>query len=155
LDRTTTILEKSQMERRKRDIQRQIDALQSELNALETPGDENTPSNQNPASASNDRFVRCGNLTLDLYTRYVTMDELAVDLPPTSFDYLLVLARHSPDVVDYVTLVSESQGYDTDTREAQELVKWHIHHIRQALEADSRKPVHVINVRGTGYRLLM
>ena len=58
--------------------------------------------------------------------------------------------------VDFQTLVSEAQGYQTDTREAQELVKWHIHHIRQALalEPDARNPVHVINVRGTGYRLV-
>ena len=51
--------------------------------------------------------------------------------------------------------VTEAQGYETDTREAQELTKYHIHHIRQAIEADSRKPKHVINVRGTGYRLVM
>ena len=42
-----------------------------------------------------------------------------------------------------------------NAREAQELTKWHIHHIRQAIEPDSRKPAHVINVRGSGYRLVM
>jgi two-component system response regulator RegX3 len=83
------------------------------------------------------------------------MNDRDVSIPPTSFDYLLALARHSPNVVDYITLVSEAQGYETDTREAQELTKWHIHHIRQAIETDPRKPVHVINVRGTGYRLVM
>jgi two-component system OmpR family response regulator len=83
------------------------------------------------------------------------MDNRAVDLPPTSFEYLLVLARHSPNVVEYQTLVSEAQGYETDRREAQELTRWHIHHIRQAIETDSRKPAHVINVRGTGYRLVI
>ncbi|MCK7527026.1 MAG: helix-turn-helix domain-containing protein [Ignavibacteriales bacterium] len=66
-----------------------------------------------------------------------------------------MLARHSPNIVGYQTLVSEAQGYETDPHEAQELTKWHIHHIRQAIEPDSRKPAHVINVRGTGYRLVM
>ncbi|HEY5728733.1 MAG TPA: response regulator transcription factor [Anaerolineales bacterium] len=156
IDRTNSVLEKSQKERRKREIQRQIESLQAELNALEkVDGDENTGSKPEQVSASNNRYVKCGALTLDLYARRVAMHERDVDLPPTSFDYLLALARHSPNVVDYQTLVSEAQGYETDTREAQELTKWHIHNIRQAIEPDPRKPVHVINVRGTGYRLVL
>ena len=131
IDRTNAILEKHQMERRKREIQRQIESLQTELNALEKGGgEEKSASKPDQASASNDRFVKLGPLSLDLYARYVTMDETAVELSPTSFDYLLSLVRHSPNVVDYQTLVSEAQGYETDTREAQELTKWHIHHIR-------------------------
>jgi len=82
------------------------------------------------------------------------MDEQAINLPPTSFDYLVVLARHAPEVVDYQTLVAEAQGYQADPREAQELTKWHIHHIRQAVETDPRNPTYILNVRGTGYRLL-
>lgn len=156
IDRTNAILEKNLKERRKREIQRQIESLQSELTAIEKGGGEtNADSKPEQASASNDRHVKLGTLTLDLYTRRVMLNNTAVNIPPTSFDYLLVLVRHSPNVVDAQTLVSEAQGYDTDTHEAQELTKWHIHHIRQALESDSRKPVHVINVRGAGYRLIM
>jgi len=155
IDRTEAILLSKQKERRKREIQRQIETLQAELNALENPREENSPSSPQQVSASNDRFVRRGALTLDLHTRRVTMNERVINLPPTSFDYLLALARHAPNVVDYQTLVSEAQGYATDTREAQELTKWHIHHIRQALEPDARNPVHVINVRGAGYRLVI
>jgi DNA-binding response OmpR family regulator len=156
IDRTKSILEKNQKERRKREIQRQIDMLQIELSALEKGSGEVTiDSRPEQTPASNDRFVKLGSLTLDLYARRVTLRNNIVSLPPTSFDYLLVLTRHSPNVVDYQTLVSEAQGYETDTHEAQELTKWHIHHIRQAIEPDGRKPVHVINVRGTGYRLVM
>jgi len=156
IDRTNSILEKNQKERRKREIQRQIEALQTELSALENGnGEETGNSKAEPVPASNDRFVRLGTLSLDLYAHRVTMNDQPVDLPPTSFDYLLSLVRHSPNVVDYQTLVAEAQGYETDVREAQELTKWHIHHIRQAIEPDSRKPIHVINVRGTGYRLVM
>jgi len=156
IERTNSVLEKHQIERRKREIQRQIESLQTELNALEKgDGDEKSASKAAQASAANDRFVKLGSLTLDLYARRVRMDDDAVELSPTSFDYLLSLVRHSPNVVDYQTLVSEAQGYETDTREAQELTKWHIHHIRQAIEPDPRKPIHVINVRGIGYRLVM
>ncbi|NWG34895.1 MAG: response regulator transcription factor [Chloroflexi bacterium] len=156
IERTHAILMKTRKERRKREIQRQIEALQAELITLEkNEGEEKTEAEPKPVSASSDRFVRLGALTLDLYARRVTMNSRAVNLPPTSFDYLLSLARHSPNLVEYRTLVAEAQGYEADLREAQELTKWHIHHIRQAIEPDPRKPVHVINVRGTGYRLVM
>jgi two-component system response regulator MtrA len=155
LDRTQAVLVSKQKERRKREIQRQIEALQAELNSLESQGQDAAQPTPQQAPASDDRFVRRGQLTLDLHTRRVTMNERVINLPPTSFDYLLVLARHAPNIVSFQTLVSEAQGYETDTREAQELTKWHIHHIRQALESDSRKPLYVINVRGTGYRLVI
>ena len=154
IDRTQAILADKQTERRKRELQRQIEALQAELNALENPKGAKEDSQPEQPSAGDDRYVRRGCLTLDLHTRRVTMNTRVVNLPPTSFDYLLALARHAPNVVDFQTLVTEAQGYEADAREAQELAKWHIHHIRQAIEPDTRKPIHVINVRGTGYRLV-
>jgi len=154
IDRTKTVLVNKEKERRKRELQRQIDALQTELNALER---EDLPQ-PDPASQqvqiSDSRFLKRGMLTLDMHTRRVLMNDRAINLPPTSFDYLLVLARHTPNVVDYQTLVSEAQGYETDPHEAQELTKWHIHHIRQTIEPDARNPIFVINVRGIGYRLV-
>ncbi|HXD09059.1 MAG TPA: response regulator transcription factor [Anaerolineales bacterium] len=155
IDRTQTILEYQINERRKREVQRQIDALQAELISLESREADKAVSSTQQVPASDDRFLRRGGLILDLHTKHATMNERAVNLPPTSFDYLLALARHTPNVVDYQTLVSEAQGYETSLREAQELTKWHIHHIRQALEPDARNPIHVINVRGTGYRLVI
>jgi len=155
IDRTQAILIDKQKDRRKRELQRQIDALQTELNALESQRVGKADSTPQQPSASDDRFLRRGDLTLDLHTHRVTMRDQIVNLPPTSFDYLLALARHTPNVVAYQTLVAEAQGYETDLREAQELTKWHVHHIRQAIEPDSRNPIHVINVRGTGYRLII
>lgn len=155
ITRTETVLESRREERRKRELQRQIEVLQAELNALQGRKTEPTDSKPQQVPVSDERFVRCGQLTLDLHTRRVTMNERAVSLPTTSFDFLLVLARHAPNIVDYQTLVSEALGYDTDRREAQELTRWHVHHIRQVIESDIRNPVYVINVRGTGYRLAM
>ena len=153
IDRTQAILSNKQKERRRREIQRQIESLQTELMALDS--DKSSSQTPEQTTTSDERFLRRGLLTLDMHTRRVTMNERVINLPPTSFDYLLVLARHAPNIVDYQTLVSEAQGYETDPREAQELTKWHIHHIRQAIEPDKRNPVHVINVRGSGYRLVI
>ena len=155
IDRTQSILANKQKERRKRELQRQIDMLQAEVMALENTASTNSDPEAQQKDSSDHRFIKRGMLTLDLHTRRVTMNERVINLPPTSFDYLLVLARHTPNIVDYQTLVSEAQGYAADMREAQELTKWHIHHIRQAIEPDKRKPVHVINVRGAGYRLVL
>ncbi|MCA2001821.1 MAG: response regulator transcription factor [Chloroflexi bacterium] len=151
LERARGILASQRKEKRKREIARQIEALQAELRSL-TSGDETSP--PQVAGAAAERFLKRGSLVLDLHKRRLIIREQTINIPPTSFDYLLVLARHSPEVVNYQTLVAEAQGYQTDAREAQELSKWHIHQLRQAIEEDSRAPSILINVRGAGYRLV-
>ena len=72
----------------------------------------------------------------------------------TAFIYLTVLARHAPEAVDYQTLVTEAQGYAVEHSEASELAKYHIHVLRQAIDADKNELGYILNVRGIGYRLL-
>ncbi len=156
LERTRTVLAKLERERRKKEVQSQISNLQAELQELEgQDSSQQVTASTSKALSIDDRFLKCGKLILDLHARRVTIDERLVTLPPASFDYLLVLARHSPNVVDYRTMVVEAQGYQAEIREAQELAKWHVHHIRQAIEPNTQKPVYLINVRGTGYRLVV
>lgn len=153
LERTRAILVRQAREHRKRQIREQIAALQAELERLERVDAEGEGVSLLPDN-ENGRFLTRGKLTLDLHARRVRFEEREVTLPPATFDYLLVLARHAPRVVDYRTLVTEAQGYQVDLREAQELVKWHVHQIRQALEPGERNPRCLINVRRTGYRLV-
>jgi DNA-binding response OmpR family regulator len=150
IERAQTVLENQQKENRKREIASQIEALQAELKSLST----GQTGPLQAASLNTDRFLKRGALTLDLHKRRLLIDEQTINIPPTSFDYLLVLARHSPNVVNYQTLVAEAQGYQADPHEAQELTKWHIHQLRQAIEQDAHYPSYLINVRGTGYRLV-
>jgi DNA-binding response OmpR family regulator len=152
IERTQAILSQREKERRRLEIQSHIQALQSELKSLEH--DEEPHAAPNLTGTMTERFVSRGTVKLDLHTRRVTVSGRVVNLPPTAFDYLLALARHAPNVVDYQTLVSEAQGYQAEAREAQELVKWHIHHIRQAIEPDAQNPIYIINVRGSGYRFV-
>lgn len=153
LERTKAILTRQEKEQRKREIQSQILALQAELKRIED-GNETPTAFTAPGPDASLRFLSRGDLTLDLHARRLTLGARPVNLPPTAFDYLLVLMRHAPNVVDYQTLVAEAQGYQAEAREAQELVKWHIHHIRQAIEPDIRNPTYIINVRGSGYRFI-
>jgi len=150
IERAQSVLENQQRETRKREIALQIEALQAELKSLST-------GKTGPLQAANlniDRFIKRGVLVLDLHKRCLIINEPTINIPHTSFNYLLVLARHSPDVVNYQTLVAEAQGYQADIREAQELTKWHIHQLRQSIEQDAHAPSFLINVRGTGYRLV-
>jgi len=153
IERTRAILSHQEKERRKREIQSQIQALQAELRNIESEGESQTVP-PIPLGTTGERFLSRGTLTLDLHTRRVLIEERIVNLPPTAFDYLLVLVRHAPNVVNYQTLVTEAQGYQAEAHEAQELVKWHIHHIRQAIEPDPQNPTYIINVRGSGYRFV-
>jgi DNA-binding response OmpR family regulator len=150
IERAQSIIVSQQKENRKRQIMEHIEALQAELKSL-------TSGQTGPLQAAtlgSDRFLKRGALVLDLHKRRLIINEQTINIPPTSFDYLLVLARHSPNVVNYQTLVAEAQGYQAEMREAQELTKWHIHQLRQAIEQDAHAPSYLINVRGTGYRLV-
>lgn len=150
IERAQSILASQQKENRKRQIMEHIEALQAELKSL-------TSGQTGPLQAASlgvDRFLKRGTLVLDLHKRRLIINEQVINIPPTSFDYLLVLARHSPNIVNYQTLVAEAQGYQAGMREAQELTKWHIHQLRQAIEIDAHAPSFLINVRGTGYRLV-
>lgn len=151
ISRTESILKKQATERRRRELQSQVVSLQEELRRLE---ESLTPS-ASPAVASSDRFLKRGVLNVDLQARRAIFSERELQLPPAAFDYLVVLTRHAPDVVDYQSLVTEAQGYQTDRREAQELAKWHIHELRDSLEPDPSNPRHILNVRGVGYRLVV
>ncbi len=156
IERTKNILADLKLDQRKKEIRAQIQALQAELMDLEAAGD---PKNAQQVGTSevinsSDRYLKRGKLTLDLHARQVLIDTRTINLQPTAFDYLVVLARHTPHIVDYQTLAAEAQGYQTEARESKELTKWHIHHLREALEVDKANPTLIINVRNSGYRLL-
>jgi DNA-binding response OmpR family regulator len=153
IDRTQAILASQDKERRKRKIQQQIESLQTEMDSLENG--EAIPLEPSFGLLNpRERYLVHGKLSLDLHTHRLAIDGKTITLTPTAFDYLLVLTRHAPNMVDYQTLVTEAQGYQAEFRDAQELAKWHVHHIRQAIEPDSHHPIYLINVRGKGYRLI-
>jgi DNA-binding response OmpR family regulator len=154
IERTRSILAKSKLEQRKKEIREQIQTLQTELKELEATGSVEQSAPEKLAETG-DRYLKRGKLTLDLHARQVLIDSRTITVQPTAFDYLVVLARHTPNIVDYQTLAAEAQGYQTEARESKELTKWHIHHLREALEPDKLNPTLIINVRNSGYRLLV
>jgi len=93
------------------------------------------------------------NLVLDRSTHELRRGDEPIDLTPSEYDILLVLAEQGGAVVDYVTLVKLALGHQLETAEAKELIKRHIYSLRQKIEREPQEPVILLNVRGVGYRL--
>jgi DNA-binding response OmpR family regulator len=101
-----------------------------------------------------ERYLMCGQFQLDLQTRRLLHESQVIPLTPTAFDYLHTLMCHSPHTVPFEDLVAESQGFSVERIDAQEIARWRIHELRKAIETNTRQPIHIITVRGEGYRFL-
>jgi DNA-binding response OmpR family regulator len=113
-----------------------------------------TTSNESSASSpSAERVLTIGALRLDAWHQVATLEGRALPLTPTEFRVLLCLAEHAGAMLSYSQLVRCSQGYESGELEAGELIKPHIHHLRQKLEPDPGAPRYILNVRGKGYML--
>jgi len=153
ISHTRSMLKIQEIERRRKEIQLQITTLQEELRLLD--GENPPPIQSTPSPPLSDmRFIRHGLLSVDIQARRITFDEKEIPLPPSSFDYFLVLTRHAPDTVPFQMLVTEAQGYQVGLSESRALARWHVHVIRQAFEVDPTLP-RILNERGQGYRLIL
>lgn len=97
------------------------------------------------------RFVRSGKLVIDQYHRAATLDGRALDLTTTELNLLARLVEAAPRPVAPRQLVNLALGYDAEEAEAGELIKWHIHHLRQKIEPDPSHPRYIKTVRYAGY----
>jgi DNA-binding response OmpR family regulator len=102
-------------------------------------------------SAQNE--IELGPLRIDTVRQEAELESRVAILTPTELRVLVCLAQHPGRAMSYVQLVMCAQGYETYSAEAAELIKPHIHHLRQKLEADPSKPHYLLTVRGTGYML--
>jgi DNA-binding response OmpR family regulator len=105
------------------------------------------------AAAANDRQVLIGQLQLDTWHQTAVLGGRSLNLTPTEFRLLLCLAEHAGQMLSYTQLVRCAQGYEANDMEAGELIKPHIHHLRQKIEPDPSAPRYLLNVRGKGYIL--
>jgi DNA-binding response OmpR family regulator len=110
-----------------------------------------------PATATNtlnsERQLTIGQLQLDTWHQTATLGGRSLNLTPTEFRLLLCLAEHAGQMLSYTQLVRCAQGYEASDMEAGELIKPHIHHLRQKIEPDPSTPRYLLNVRGKGYIL--
>jgi DNA-binding response OmpR family regulator len=97
-------------------------------------------------------LVLGSNLTLDLHRRTATVQGKEVQLTPTESRLLHALAANLGDVVATETLLSRGWA---ETEEAGPSYVWvSMRRLRQKIEVDADRPVHLLTVRGVGYRLV-
>lgn len=111
------------------------------------------PSAPLQGATPSERMVVIGPLQLDTWHQTATLGGRSLNLTPTEFRLLLCLAEHAGQMLSYTQLVRCAQGYETSELEAGELIKPHIHHLRQKIEPEPGTPRYLLNVRGKGYIL--
>ncbi|MCS7060997.1 MAG: response regulator transcription factor [Anaerolineae bacterium] len=92
-----------------------------------------------------------GDLVLDLVSRRVFVEGREVKLSHKEFELLATLMRNKGAVLSREFLITQVWGYDFegDTRTVDVHVRW----LREKIEKDPSKPVHLQTVRGVGYRI--
>jgi two-component system response regulator MtrA len=92
------------------------------------------------------------NLTLDLHRRSATVGGTEVRLTPIETRLLQPLAANLGEIVATETLLSRGWA---ETEEAEPSYVWvSMRRLRQKIEVDPDRPVHLVTVRGVGYRLV-
>jgi DNA-binding response OmpR family regulator len=92
------------------------------------------------------------NLTLDLHHRAATVAGKDVQLTPTEARLLQALAANLGEIVSTELLLSRGWA---DTEEAEPSYVWvSMRRLRQKIEVDPDRPVHLLTVRGLGYKLV-
>lgn len=94
--------------------------------------------------------IIAAGVTIDLERRRVLIDGREVDLTPTEFDLLVVLARHPGRVFSRLELLDRVQGYAFEGYER--TVDAHVKNLRQKIEPDPKNPRYIETVYGVGYR---
>jgi DNA-binding response OmpR family regulator len=92
------------------------------------------------------------HLILDLHRRAATVGGREVQLTPTEARLLQPLAANLGDIVTTETLLSRGWA---ETEEAEPSYVWvSMRRLRQKIEIDPDHPIHLVTVRGVGYRLV-
>jgi two-component system response regulator RegX3 len=102
-------------------------------------------------SESNE-VLRGGSIELDIDAHQARLNGEAVDLRPKEFELLESLMRRKNRLAARHTLIDEVWGptYFGDTK----TLDVHIKRLRQKLEPDPAGPVHILTVRGLGYKFV-
>jgi DNA-binding response OmpR family regulator len=149
VERVKAALQHHAQETRRKALLDVVGAAVQELRGSGAAGQGAEPGGQ----AQTERVIVVGGLQLDTWRQVATLNGRTLALTPTEFRVLLCLAEHVGTMLSYGQLVKCAQGYEASDLEAGELIKPHIHHLRQKLEPDPSAPRYILNVRGKGYLL--
>ena len=95
--------------------------------------------------------LRVGDIEIDLQKREVIVAEKPVELTPTEFEILSLLARHPGRVFTRLEILQRIQSYAYEGYER--TVDVHIRNLRKKIEPDPKNPRYILTVYGVGYKL--
>ncbi len=90
-----------------------------------------------------------GDLAVDLVRRLVTVGGAFVKLSPKEYDILRLLVVHAGKVLTHRMIMQEVWGAAGDVQ----YLRIYIRQLRQKLERNPERPVHIVTETGVGYRL--
>ena len=94
-------------------------------------------------------LFRSGDLAVDLVRRIVTVRGAEVKLSPREYDLLRLLVAHAGKVLTHRFILKEVWGADTDVQ----YLRIYIRQLRQKIEREPERPLHILTETGVGYRL--
>jgi len=101
-------------------------------------------------SSQTGQMITSGDLTIELLQRRVTIAGKRIELTPTEYRLLEILARYANRTVPVETLLEEVWGQEYAGEV--EHVKHYIWALRKKIESDPGDPHHILTDRGYGYR---
>jgi two-component system response regulator RegX3 len=103
------------------------------------------------AQAADDGVLEAGPVRMDVERHVVAVDGDPVSLPLKEFDLLEYLLRNAGRVLTRGQLIDRVWGSDYvgDTK----TLDVHVKRLRAKIEPDPANPVHLVTVRGLGYKL--
>lgn len=108
--------------------------------------------NFNPVSteSENNKSLKDGPFTLDIYSKTFYKDDIEIDVTPTEFTILEYFIKNKGKAMTRDEIMKETWGdnYSNDTK----IVDVNIRRIRAKIEENPAKPEFIETVWGTGYR---
>jgi DNA-binding response OmpR family regulator len=96
-------------------------------------------------------IIKVNELTIDTVQHTVKLGGRMIDLTPTEFDILVVLAKQPKRVFSRLQIMEAAQGNAFEGYER--TIDAHIKNLRNKLEPDPRNPRYIQTVFGVGYKL--
>ena len=94
---------------------------------------------------------RVGQIMVDMRKREIRLEEEPLNLTPTEFRLLAILAKRAGEAVEQNELIAEVWG--EFRQNGGRALRRYIWLLRQKIEDDPKRPRRLVTVRGFGYRL--
>ena len=108
------------------------------------------PNPTSTGSYSESEVLRSGDLTIDLASHSVTLEDKPLNMKPREFSLLSLLAANRGRAFTRDQILERLWGHDYigDSRTVDVHVRW----LREKIEPEPSKPRRIITIRGVGYR---